>query len=343
MPTHNYPVSSQSQNRHEQFIVLNKRFAKTCGWLTFGLSFISIFAWFANLLYFNVPMPDFFNTTPLFTVVFLLLSLASLVKFDNEIGLWQLITADLVGIGCLLLGILSLGVSLHLTVPYIDQFLIENEIQLRDGINFMMLGLAILTYNSLLVQTAKIYQLFCMWSGVIMLFATLEYVLISIVRKSLEAPTQIDLFTFICSGLVCLCLMFSRPNHGWLRILTTPIHVSTLARRIMLAVIILPLLLAVLVVWGQQSGWYSSYDTMPLLVLLFIVIFSILFWQMTRYLYKNDIDLIQLTQSLNSKTDQLEEASEQLTQKIKELEESREEIRKILRYQDKVREIDSRS
>ena len=92
-------------------------------------------------------------------------------------------------------------------------------------------------------------------------------------------------FIVLSAGLLC-----ARPDRGVMRVLTSDSAGGFMARRLLPAVIFVPVVLGWLRLKGEQAGLYDTELGVALMVLLSIVVFGVLIGLSARLLYRTDIE-----------------------------------------------------
>ncbi len=163
---------------------------------------------------------------------------------------------------------------------WVGDFFVE-RMSLTGALNFMLLGRSlqllikpktsrsywyaqVLTLIAALVSTEAIIGHFY---KVKFFYEFVPYI------KSLELNTAL-LFILFSSAILFTC-----QNQGLMKVLTRDTYAALLARRLLLAAIVIPLLLGWLILQGQRSGFYDAGFAISLLVTVLILSFCVLIWQ----------------------------------------------------------------
>ncbi|MEY4547396.1 MAG: hypothetical protein RL685_3591 [Pseudomonadota bacterium] len=123
--------------------------------------------------------------------------------------------------------------------------------------------------------------------------------------------TGIAMPTAAALWVLALGLLLSRPDVGWMRRLIAEDSGALLLRRLLPAAVVLPVLLMLLRIWGQDQGLYEQVVGRALLVISLIVVFTAVVWRTGDVVFRQatlaaraERDLhVQLVQSLDALAD----------------------------------------
>jgi signal transduction histidine kinase len=101
--------------------------------------------------------------------------------------------------------------------------------------------------------------------------------------------SSIAIHTALAFSILCLGILFARPEQGLMRIFSSENAGGVLARRVVPAALVLPLLLGWLLLAGQRMGLYDSTFRLVLYALSMIIAFTILIWWNASLLNQADI------------------------------------------------------
>jgi PAS domain S-box-containing protein len=90
-------------------------------------------------------------------------------------------------------------------------------------------------------------------------------------------------FVVLSVGLLC-----ARPNRGLMSVVTSDSMGGTVARRLLPATVLIPIVVGWLRLKGQQAGLYESEFGVVLMVLSSMIILAAVVWWTTRLLYRTD-------------------------------------------------------
>ncbi|MEA5514378.1 ATP-binding protein, partial [Nodularia sp. UHCC 0506] len=91
--------------------------------------------------------------------------------------------------------------------------------------------------------------------------------------------TLMALHTGLTFIVLCLGILWTRPDKGLMQVVMSDTYGGLIARRLLLAAIAIPLVLGWLILQGQLAGKYGSAFALSLFAIILIVIFTIFIWQ----------------------------------------------------------------
>ncbi len=103
---------------------------------------------------------------------------------------------------------------------------------------------------------------------------------------SISKITGIAMPTAAALWLLALGLLLVRPEVGWMRRLVANDSGALLLRRLLPAAVVVPVLLMLLRIWGQQQGLYDQVVGRAILVIGFIVVFTAVVWRTGDVVYR---------------------------------------------------------
>ncbi|BAY10654.1 hybrid sensor histidine kinase/response regulator [Calothrix sp. NIES-2098] len=152
---------------------------------------------------------------------------------------------------------------------------------LNTALDFMLVGrsLELLLYQ----RTQRSYwysQLLALIAGLISLQALIGYAYqVKILYGIQPYTTSMALHTALTFIVVCVGIIWTHPNQGLMRVITSNTDSGLLSRRLLLAAIAVPFILGWLIVIGQKVGNYDTAFAVSLFAIIIMVIFAILIWQ----------------------------------------------------------------
>ncbi|MBD2169184.1 response regulator [Calothrix membranacea FACHB-236] len=150
----------------------------------------------------------------------------------------------------------------------------------NTALNFMLVGRAL----ELLVhqKTHRSYwysQILALIAGLISLQAVIGYTYQVSILYGTRYTTSMAIHTAITFFVLCIGIMWTHPNQGLMRVITSNTDSGLLSRRLLFAAIAVPFLLGWLIVLGQKAGGYDTAFAISMFAIIIMVIFAILIWQ----------------------------------------------------------------
>ena len=232
-------------------------------------------------------------------LAFLLAGVSLYLFLPGQPSFQRRITAQICAFLVLLVGLLAflqylLGWEFGVDLPLFEEIedtiyaSLPSRMVTASAINFFFLGLALLTLDA---KRA-------IWLGQGLVLVTLLISLITLAGYIYDAKalygigpdTSMALYTTIGFMVLSTGVLCARPDRGYITVLTGSDAAGIMARRLLPAVIILPLVTGWINLMGAQKGMYSPEFRISILTVSSIVIFSILIWLNARSLFRMDAE-----------------------------------------------------
>ena len=265
---------------------------------------------------------------------------------DEAPGVFRRGIAQACALAVGLFGLVTLGEYLFDWETGIDQLLFKDALgqgplpgraAILTSFNFFLLGMALLSldvkarFGQMLVEGLTVTAM------LISLLALIGYAcnIPSFYGwRSLYPNTGMALHTVIAFVVLAAGVLFARPGRGLAEVLTGKTHGGIVARRLLLAPVVIPLATGLIHIAGQGLGLYNAEFAAWLFAFLNIFVFTVAIWWIATLLHRAEVvrrhaedDL----RDLNVKLEQrVGERTAELSQTMRSLEESEERVRLIL-------------
>jgi PAS domain S-box-containing protein len=197
----------------------------------------------------------------------------------------------------LLIGLATLGEYVTGWDLHIDQLLCPDlaahqtpgRMAVTSATCFVLVGAALLTMDRS-QRWSRASQSLTLVAGVLGLVALVGHLYGVEFLHRIWAVTSVALSTAITLIVVCVGILFARPGLGVMYALT--LHgsrASSVARRLLPAVIVLPILLGWLRLQGQLAGWYEFEFGLAIYALTIVVLLAGLVWWMSAALVRSEL------------------------------------------------------
>ncbi|GAX43144.1 two-component hybrid sensor and regulator [Tolypothrix sp. NIES-4075] len=152
---------------------------------------------------------------------------------------------------------------------------------LNTAVNFVLVGTAI---NLLIHQKTRrsfwYAQILTLIAALISLQAVIGYAYnVKVLYGVAPYTTSMTLLTALTFIVVCAGILWSHPESGLMRVVTSDTDGGLLARRLLFAAIALPCVLGWLIVEGQRQKQYDAAFAVSMFAIIVIVSFVVLIWQ----------------------------------------------------------------
>lgn len=263
--------------------------------------------WFLDITLLKNILPHFaamrFNTALSFT-----LGGIALLLHQRHPRLTQILAVLLTSLALLTLSQYIFGWDLG-----IDQFFVQDLQAAQAGApgrmsppttaNFILLGIALFLINS---RHAKLVQALVIVVGFLGLLAVTGYLYSVESFYRIANIASVALHTGITFVIISLGILAAQSDRGFMRIVTSHSAGGTLLRRMMPAIILVPILIGWLQLQGEEAGLYDPVFGLALFALSNVVIFSIFIGRLAQILHRVDIERESVLMALRESRDQLE-------------------------------------
>jgi len=225
-----------------------------------GLMLSAISLW---LLLPGVTRPRRVHAAQFLALVVTLLGIATLSQylFSVNLGIDQLLFKDL-------------NVSVGTTAP--------GRMAPTTATALLAIGLALLLLDWKTRRGRWLSQAFSLGSGLIALTAFNGYVYNAVASTRIFLFTQVAINTTFCLLLLSAALLFARPRTGISNDLTAKGSGSVMARRLLPAILVVPISLGWILLREQKGGWYGSEVGLALYATSSVVVLAALVWVSAR-------------------------------------------------------------
>ena len=195
-------------------------------------------------------------------------------------------------VAVLLIGILTVSEYLCSWNLGIDQLLFRDtsEMQmtshpgrmgLNSALNFIFVGIALVLLSRKRHQRSYLYaQIFTLLAGLIAFAALIGYVYkVEIIYGVLPHNTTMALHSVLTFLVLCIGILWTRPEQGLMRVVMSDTYGGLFARRLLVAAIAVPFFLGWIIVQGKHTKQYDGTFAISLFAIVQIVIFALLVWQ----------------------------------------------------------------
>ncbi len=205
--------------------------------------------------------------------------------------------------------------SFGLDTFFFSQKLGDNRMAPNTAFNFILAGAALMTLDVETRNKRRPSQYLACFLGLtgILVVTGYTYNAISFTRVS-QAYIPMALHTALAFILLSLGILASRPNRGLMAVITDLSVAGGAARSLLSTAIFLPIILSILCLQGQRTGFYDTEVGLGLFTMANIIIFTIVVWWNSSALYRldkerhqADLDLKEVNQKLTGRVEELKE------------------------------------
>ena len=214
----------------------------------------------------------------------------------------------------------NIGIDQLLFKEQVGAILTTNPGRMAEitAFNFLLIGVSLLIIDLKNRYGNSTYQLFVLVAGSISLFSFAGYIYGATISYS-NVLTPMALNTSIAFIIICLGLLFSRPDQGIMAIFTSSLIGGIMARRLLPSTIIILLIIGIIRIIGENLELYDVATGVTITIIASIIILSFLIWKSADSLNQIDIEarktkeMLELSnKKLEKQTNQLQDANDEL-------------------------------
>ncbi|MDQ3441535.1 MAG: ATP-binding protein [Planctomycetota bacterium] len=175
----------------------------------------------------------------------------------------------------------------------IDQVLFSasldgNVMAPNTAATFFLLGLTLFVFDEDTRRGFHPAQLLIFVAGGVALFSLAGYLYSSVSLTGMSGFIPMALNTSVAFALLCLGILCARPTREPVRTVVSDTLGGTMARRLVPAALIVPLLLGWLILRGSRIGFYDTESGIALFVLANVIVFNLLIWWCANIVHASD-------------------------------------------------------
>jgi len=269
----------------------------------FAIIIIGILAtigWVFNIMVLKRILPQLVQMSPVSAVLFILAGISLLnikaKKINRSLAIFLALVICIVAL--LKLSVFFTGWDSHIDTILFANSLEGNRMAPNTAFNFLLCGLSLVFLSQRSAKGAVIGQLICLLSFFISILAILGYIYsitsLYVVREFFPMAIH-TAFSFI---LFCMGACLVRGNEGFMQVITVRRLGGILGRRILPVAILLPFFLGWLRFKATMNGYLSEDLSVSLVIVIFMVAYSIGIWMYARSLNKVEADWVEAKKSL---------------------------------------------
>ncbi len=309
---------------------LTKQFqdwSRIAGTIVIAVGMVVLIGWWLDIPLLKSLHPSMVSMKANTAFSFVLIGMALRLSQKNQSNPHKLRIARWSATVVALIGLLTLGEYLLNTDFGIDQMLftetqgaiatsMPGRMAPNTAFNFLLAGLALRFLDSELGGRHRPAQYLALVILVIALLAVLGYAYDIQSLYGFAAYTKMALHTTVAFVVLSLGIFAARAGNGVMATVTSVGAGGQLARQLLPAAIVLPILIGWLCWAGMRDGFYDTEFRLSLVVMLNILVFVSLIWRYCRSLEETDIGRIHAETSLRAARDDLENRVQERTAEL---------------------------
>jgi PAS domain S-box-containing protein len=321
-----------------------RRVVQAISGLVFFGGILVLAGWAFDLAVFKSIIPGFLSMMPNTAVGFVLASLSLWLLRAERISPWRRRGAQAASLILILLGALTLSEYLTNRSLGIDQFLFRERIlalpspiagrpAFLAAFNFLLLGLALLLLDWKRIRS---------WLLDLLIVIPLQISLLALIGhlcgvpslyswNSLFPSSAMALNTTIAFVLLGAGILCARPDRGLMKILTSATAGGVIARRLLLAPTLIPLVTGLIKLSGLRAGFYNAELAGWIFSFLNIFVFMLAIWWIAVLLSRADEVRRRAEEEVRQSNSQLEQRVTERTAELGRAQESIQQEKERLR------------
>jgi len=307
-----------------------KSFSEISSIIILVVGCLVLVGWALNIPILKSPSPGFSTIKSNVGLCFILIGISLWFLQTKRTDKWMRRIAQVCAIFVALIGFLTLIEYLLNINLYIDQMLFTetsgaiytsspNRMAFTAALNLFIAGIALILLDRETTRSIKLSQLFASIVGSISLLALIGFLYGVSALYYIPQYTGIAVYAAITLFLIDISILFARPDQGLMSIVTSENLGGHLARRLLPVFIIVPILLGLIGIWGEEAGLYGSNFGESLIVLSSVVLFTLIIWWGAHSLNEIDIRRKKAEDELVEYKDHLEDLVEKRTNQVETL------------------------
>ena len=267
-----------------------KRFSNLSGILIFLVGLVVLIGWSYNIAILKSPGPGFSSIKSNVGLAFIFIGISLWMQQTRRINTKYRIASQLLAAVAALIGLLTLTEYLFNINIGLDQMLFKespgaintsspNRMAFTAALNLFFAGIAIILMDGNNKLKLNIAQYLALFGGVLTSISLLGYLYnLSALYIILPNYTSIAIYAASSFLLVFAGILSAHPEMGFMKTLTSKSLGGYLSRRLLPAVIFLPILLGGLWIWGELLGFFDHIFGVALSTISTIIILTTLLW-----------------------------------------------------------------
>ncbi len=266
--------------------------------IVFVLSILDITGWLFNITLLKSIMPQWIPMKIISAVCFIITASALVIIKANLPAVLKKILPRVLAIFLILVSLTTLYVYLHyirtghesaLTeLSYLTFYTApESRMAFLTACNFFILGCIVILLTVDKTKTDDLAHVLIIPVTLVSYFIPVSYILgIYSVTELTDVPVALNSGIAFCG--ICAVVLLIKPDTWLLRIFTDRETGGIIARKLLLPLMILPVVIAWLRINGERAGLFKSDEGVVLVALTYTVCFLVLIWLTARSVSKID-------------------------------------------------------
>ena len=307
-----------------------KSFSKIASITAIIIGLVVIIGWTFNIESFKSIFPNIVAMKANTALCIILIGISLFYLNQKQITNPKLRIAQICAIIVVIIGFLTIIEYLFNYNIGIDQLLFKEQIGAvlttnpgrmaeSTAFNFLLIGVSLLIIDLKNRYGNSTYQSFVLVAGSISLFSFAGYIYGATTSYS-NIITPMALNTSIAFIIICLGLLFLRPDQGIMGTFTSSLIGGVMARRLLPPTILILLIIGIIRIIGENLGLYDVATGVTITIISAVIILSFLIWKSAESLNQIDLEARKTKEKLELSNKTLEKQTKQLKDANDELE-----------------------
>jgi hypothetical protein len=274
---------------NKDWISLFKNVSEYSSILIVFIGILVLIGWAFDIALLKSPGSGFSTIKSNVGLAFILIGISLWLQQTNRINHNNRRIAQILALAAALIGFLTLTEYLFNVNIGLDQILFKeaagalntsspNRMALSAAFSLFIAGIAIAFMDVKFGRDYGVTQILALIGGFLSLFSLTGYVYGVSLLFHIPQYTAIALYAALTFALIFLSILFSRPDSGIIAILSSENVGGSLARRLMPAILILPLILGLIWKVGESVNLYGHNFGYALFAFSSIIFLLLLMW-----------------------------------------------------------------
>lgn len=260
--------------------------SRAAGGIVIAVGFLVLVGWLFDISALKSILPGLATMKANTALAFVLAGISLWLAHSKHENQWVDLAARVCAVLTVLIGLLTLTEYVIRRDFGIDQLLFRDTLTPENAypgrmppvtaLNFSMLGFA------LLILDRHRYR----WPVEVFGLAALLISVLALIGYAYGVPSLYHFFadsliaiqTALAFSILCVGILFARPEQGLMKIFSSDNIGGAMARHLMPAAIVVPFVLGWLLLAGQRIGFYDSTFRLVLFAVSTVIVFAILIW-----------------------------------------------------------------
>lgn len=286
-------------NPQNQYVSKLRAFSEVSSIIIIIISVLFLIGWAFDIIILKTPGLNFPAIKSNTAFSFLLIGISIWLLQEKRFNQRNILITRLLSLTVLLIGSLTLLEYIFSINLGIDQILFTesinafqtaapNRMSLVAALSILLIGISLLTLDNGKNRNFQLFQLLIIIVGFITFLVVLGYLYQTSIYpiRNTTAPSPYGSIILI---VIVLAILASRPDKGFMEILTSNRIGGVFGRRIIPAIIIIPLILGWLRLLGEKTGLYDAEFGTAITIFSTILLLILLIWFSILSLDKTDI------------------------------------------------------